>query len=70
MPPEEAARLSDRLCRPIGMPWACDVLRGVYERAGVLDGRMSIDVAPRVADNTKTVTEARPHGGWWLGRTR
>lgn len=40
--------------------WACDVLHGVYERTGGVDGRVSIEVDPRFASNTAaTVAEAR-----------
>jgi len=40
--------------------WACDVLRPVCNRTGGVDGRVSIDVDPRVAhDPAKSVAEAR-----------
>jgi transaldolase len=43
---------------------ACDVLRGVYERTGGQDGRVSIEVDPRLAHDTDaTVAEARAL--WW-----
>ena len=32
--------------------WACDVLRPVYDATGGLDGRVSIEVDPRVANDT------------------
>jgi transaldolase len=45
--------------------WACDVLRPVYDRTGGQDGRVSIEVDPRLARNTaKTIAEARAL--WWL----
>ena len=45
--------------------WACDVLRDVYERTSHLDGRVSIEVDPRLArDADRTVAEARAL--WWL----
>ncbi|MBC6462282.1 transaldolase [Actinomadura sp. HBU206391] len=45
--------------------WACDVLRPVYERTDGLDGRVSIEVDPRLArDTEKTIAEARAL--WWL----
>ncbi|NVI92556.1 transaldolase [Actinomadura sp. BRA 177] len=45
--------------------WGCDVLRPVYDRTGGVDGRVSIEVDPRVANDTaKTVAEARML--WWL----
>jgi transaldolase len=44
--------------------WACDVLRPVYEATGRLDGRVSIEVDPRIAkDTAKTIAEARAL--WW-----
>jgi transaldolase len=45
--------------------WACDVLGPVYERTHGLDGRVSIEVDPRLArDTDKTIAEARAL--WWL----
>jgi transaldolase len=44
---------------------ACDVLRPAYEETGGLDGRVSIEVDPRIAHDTgRTVAEARAL--WWL----
>src|ERR1700722_16191020 len=44
---------------------ACDVLRPVYERSGKRDGRVSIEVDPRISgDAERTTAEAR--GLWWL----
>src|SRR3954447_4475368 len=44
---------------------ACDVLRGVYDRSNGVDGRVSIEVDPRLAHDTgTTVAEARAL--WWL----
>ena len=44
---------------------ACDVLRPVYERTEGRDGRVSIEVDPRISGDTeRTVAEAR--GLWWL----
>jgi transaldolase len=44
--------------------WACDVLRPVYDATDGLDGRVSIEVDPRLAKNTAaTVAEARAL--WW-----
>ncbi len=40
--------------------WACDVLRPVFERTGGLDGRVSLEVDPRLAHETaKSIAEAR-----------
>ena len=45
--------------------WACDVLRSVYDASGGVDGRVSIEVDPRLAHNTgATIAEARFL--WWL----
>jgi transaldolase len=45
--------------------WACDVLRPVHDTTGGLDGRVSIEVDPRVANDTrKTIAEAR--NLWWM----
>ncbi|TDD66655.1 transaldolase [Actinomadura rubrisoli] len=45
--------------------WGCDVLRPVYDRTDGLDGRVSIEVDPRLArDSEKTVAEARAL--WWM----
>ncbi|MFB0493113.1 transaldolase [Methylobacterium sp. OAE515] len=39
---------------------ACDVLRPVYDRTGGRDGRVSIEVDPRISGDTeRTVAEAR-----------
>lgn len=44
---------------------ACDVLRGVHEATGGRDGRVSLEVDPRIAhDTARTVAEARAL--WWL----
>jgi transaldolase len=43
---------------------ACDVLRPVYDATGGVDGRVSIEVDPRLAYNTEaTIAEARAL--WW-----
>ena len=45
--------------------WACDVLRPVYDRTAGQDGRVSIEVDPRLAgDTARTIAEAK--GLWWL----
>lgn len=44
--------------------WACDVLRPVYDATAGVDGRVSIEVDPRLANDTaRTVAEARAL--WW-----
>jgi transaldolase len=45
--------------------WACDVLRPVYDTTGGVDGRVSLEVDPRIArDTARTIAEARAL--WWL----
>jgi transaldolase len=45
--------------------WACDVLRPVYDSSGGVDGRVSIEVDPRIShDADRTVAEAKAL--WWL----
>ncbi len=45
--------------------WACDVLRPEYDRSGGLNGRVSLEVDPRLARETdKTIAEARAL--WWM----
>jgi len=45
--------------------WACDVFKQVYHDSGGKDGRVSIEVDPRLArDTERTVAEARAL--WWL----
>ena len=40
--------------------WGCDVMRHVYDRTAGLDGRVSLEVDPRLAhDEAKTVAEAK-----------
>ena len=45
--------------------WACDVLKPVYDASGTVDGRVSIEVDPRISHDTdRTVAEAKAL--WWL----
>src|SRR3954451_2246028 len=45
--------------------WGCDVLRPAYDASDGIDGRVSIEVDPRIAHETeRTVAEARAL--WWL----
>ena len=54
-----------RLLTAWDVRFACDVLRPVYERSEHRDGRVSIEVDPRIsADAERTAAEAR--GLWWL----
>ena len=44
--------------------WACDVLRPAYDSTDGVDGRVSLEVDPRLArDTDKTIAEARAL--WW-----
>ncbi len=45
--------------------WGCDVLREVHDRTDGVDGRVSLEVDPRIAhDTARTVAEAKAL--WWL----
>jgi transaldolase len=44
--------------------WACDVLRPVYDRTNGVDGRVSIEVDPRLARDTEATT-AEARALWW-----
>ncbi len=44
---------------------ACDVLRPVYDRTAARDGRVSIEVDPRISGDADR-TEAEARGLWWL----
>jgi len=55
---------ASRVITTYDIRWACDVLRPVYDRTDGLDGRVSIEVDPRLARNTPaTIAEARAL--WW-----
>ena len=54
-----------RMLTTYDVRWACDVLREVHDRTDGVDGRVSIEVDPRVAQDTdRTVAEAKAL--WWL----
>ena len=56
---------ASRMITTYDIRWACDVLRPVYDATGGLDGRVSIEVDPRLAEDTaRTVAEAKQL--WWL----
>ena len=58
---EEAARM----ITTSDIRWGCDVLRPVYDSSGGVDGRVSLEVDPRLArDTDKTIAEAKQL--WWL----
>ena len=59
------ARAALRALTTFDVRWACDVLRPVYDATGGVDGRVSIEVDPRLAyDTAATIAEARAL--WWL----
>jgi transaldolase len=45
--------------------WGCDLLREVYERTDGVDGRVSLEVDPRLAHDTVR-TDAEAKALWWL----
>jgi transaldolase len=54
-----------RMLTTYDVRWACDVMREVHDRTDGVDGRVSIEVDPRVAhDPDRTVAEAKAL--WWL----
>jgi transaldolase len=54
-----------RMVTTYDVRWACDVLRPVYDATDGVDGRVSIEVDPRMAyEKDPTVAEARQL--WWL----
>jgi transaldolase len=54
-----------RMITTYDVRWACDVFAPVYEASNGIDGRVSIEVDPRLAHDTKTsIAEARQL--WWL----
>ncbi|HEU4424449.1 MAG TPA: transaldolase [Pilimelia sp.] len=61
VPVDEAARMM----MTYDVRWACDVMRPAYDASAGADGRVSIEVDPRLAHETeKTVAEAKSL--WWL----
>jgi transaldolase len=56
---------ASRMITTYDIRWAADVLRPVYDRSGGVDGRVSIEVDPRLARKTDpTIAEAKQL--WWL----
>src|ERR1700740_1455899 len=56
---------ASRSITPSDIRWACDVLRPVYDATNGVDGRVSLEVDPRLARETaKTIAEARAL--WWM----
>jgi transaldolase len=56
---------ASRMLTTYDIRWACDVLRPVFDESAGVDGRVSIEVDPRLAKDTgRTIAEARQL--WWL----
>jgi transaldolase len=54
-----------RLITTSDVRWGCDVLRPAYDASNTVDGRVSIEVDPRISDDAaKTIAEARSL--WWM----
>jgi transaldolase len=54
-----------RMVTTFDVRWACDTLRAAYDASDGVDGRVSIEVDPRLAHDTgRTIAEARQL--WWL----
>jgi transaldolase len=58
---EEAARM----LTTYDIRWACDVMRPAYDASRGVDGRVSIEVDPRLANDTDR-TNAEAKALWWL----
>jgi transaldolase len=56
---------ASRMITTYDIRWACDVFRPTYEATNGLDGRVSLEVDPRLARETApTIAEARAL--WWI----
>jgi len=56
---------ASRMITTADVRWACDVMRPAYDSSDGVDGRVSIEVDPRLAhDAARTVAEAKQL--WWL----
>ena len=55
---------ASRVITTYDIRWACDVLRPVYDATDGQDGRVSIEVDPRLARNT-TASIAEARALWW-----
>src|SRR5256886_3693271 len=59
------AEEATRMITPSDVRWACDVMRPAYDASHGVDGRVSIEVDPRLAYATdRTIAEAKQL--WWL----
>jgi transaldolase len=62
---EVAVEEATRMITTYDVRWACDVMRPAYDASHGVDGRVSLEVDPRLAHDTgKTIAEARQL--WWL----
>ncbi len=60
-----AVEEATRMITTYDVRWACDVMRPAYDASQGIDGRVSIEVDPRLANETeKTIAEASQL--WWL----
>jgi transaldolase len=60
-----AVEEATRMVTTYDVRWACDVLRPEYDASHGVDGRVSIEVDPRLAmDTDRTIAEAKQL--WWL----
>jgi transaldolase len=56
---------ASRMITTYDVRWACDVMRPAYDASAGIDGRVSIEVDPRIAMETeRTTAEAKQL--WWL----
>ncbi|MGH3190920.1 MAG: transaldolase [Streptosporangiaceae bacterium] len=56
---------ASRMITTFDIRWACDAFRRTYEATGGVDGRVSLEVDPRLARETaKSIAEARAL--WWM----
>ena len=56
---------ASRMITTFDIRWACDVFRPIYDATGGQDGRVSLEVDPRLAKETaKSIAEARAL--WWM----
>ena len=46
--------------------WACDVLRPAYDTSAGVDGRVSLEVDPRIAKDQPARTVAEARALWWM----
>jgi len=60
-----AVEEATRMITTYDVRWACDVMRPAYDASRGVDGRVSIEVDPRLADDSE-VTAAEAKALWWL----